>query len=105
MSKSETKKNRTRKTPAKATGTAKAEIAPAQTGKTPRPDTTRARLQALLRSGDGATVAELGKAIGWQDHSVRAALTGLRKDGIAVERLAPRKDERASRYRIASSAG
>lgn len=104
MTKPETKKNRTRM-PARATGTAKAEIAPAQTGKTQRPDTTRAKLQALLRSGDGATVAELGKAIGWQDHSVRAALTGLRKDGVAVERLAPRKDERASRYRINSPAG
>ncbi len=104
MTRTETKKNRTRK-PAKAAGITKADAAPAQTGKTPQPETTRAKLQALLRSGDGATVAELGRAIGWQDHSVRAALTGLRKAGVAVERLAPRKDERASRYRITSPAG
>jgi hypothetical protein len=44
----------------------------------------------LLRRPEGAQVAELQGATGWQPHSVRAALTGLRKRGIDVART---KDE------------
>ncbi len=35
---------------------------------------------------NGATLPALEKATGWQPHSVRAALTGLRKKGHAIER-------------------
>ena len=35
----------------------------------------------LLGRQQGATVAQLQKATGWQPHSVRAALTGLRQEG------------------------
>jgi hypothetical protein len=45
---------------------------------------------SLLRRSEGAQVAELQRAIGWQPHSIRAALTGLRKRGIAVTQC---KDE------------
>ncbi len=45
----------------------------------------------LLRRPDGARLTELEKATGWQPHSVRAALTGLRKRGIEVTR--ERKDD------------
>ncbi len=31
--------------------------------------------------------AQLQKTVGWQPHSLRAALTGLRKKGHAVERV------------------
>jgi len=41
---------------------------------------------ALVRRPEGARIAELQKATGWQPHSVRAALTGLRKRGIEVTR-------------------
>ena len=40
----------------------------------------------LLRRASGATIAQLQKATGWQPHSVRAALTGLRKKGHDVQR-------------------
>ena len=40
----------------------------------------------LLRRPSGATIAQLQKATGWQSHSVRAALTGLRKKGRDVQR-------------------
>ena len=33
----------------------------------------------LLRRSNGATIAQLQKVTEWQPHSVRAALTGLRK--------------------------
>lgn len=46
---------------------------------------------ALLTRPEGARLGELEKATGWQPHSVRAALTGLRKRGVEVTR--ERKDE------------
>jgi DNA-binding MarR family transcriptional regulator len=45
----------------------------------------------LLQRPEGARLAELEKVTGWQPHSVRAALTGLRKRGITVTR--ERKEE------------
>ncbi len=40
----------------------------------------------LLHRPKGASIAELQKATGWKPHSVRAALTGLRKKGDKIER-------------------
>ncbi len=52
----------------------------------------------LLRRPSGATIAQMQKATGWLAHSVRAALTGLRKKGHNVERG---KDAKGiTRYRI-----
>jgi hypothetical protein len=45
-----------------------------------------AKVQAMLQRPSGATIDALCKATGWQAHSVRAALTGLRKAGHAIER-------------------
>jgi hypothetical protein len=44
------------------------------------------KVLALLRREEGATLAELTEATGWLPHSARAALTGLRKKGHAIER-------------------
>lgn len=40
----------------------------------------------LLRRPKGANVAQLQKVTGWQPHSVRAALTGLRKKSHDIRR-------------------
>jgi hypothetical protein len=47
----------------------------------------------LLRRPKGVKVAELQKATGWQPHSVRAALTGLRKRGITIDHTKNASDE------------
>lgn len=39
-----------------------------------------------LRHKNGTTIAVLEKATGWQPHSVRAALTRLRKKGNIIDR-------------------
>jgi DNA-binding IclR family transcriptional regulator len=51
----------------------------------------------LLQRKDGATLAELVAATGWQPHTTRAALTGLKKKGHVIE-----KSQRAgaTTYRI-----
>ncbi len=39
----------------------------------------------LIKRSKGARIEDLQKATGWQAHSIRAALTGLRKKGIPIE--------------------
>lgn len=58
------------------------------------------RVIALLRRGEGATLAEIVSSTGWQPHSARAALTGLKKKGHAVERT---KRDDATCYRISEA--
>ncbi len=41
---------------------------------------------ALLQRAEGATLDEMLAATGWQPHTTRAALTGLRKKGHTITR-------------------
>ena len=52
----------------------------------------------LLHRPNGASIAQLQKTAGWQPHSVRAALTGLRKKGHNIERDEDAKG--VTRYRV-----
>jgi hypothetical protein len=54
----------------------------------------------LLRRPNGATLAELLDATNWLPHTTRAALTGLRKKGHAIERT--KRDDQTC-YRIAAA--
>ncbi|MFN3233156.1 MAG: DUF3489 domain-containing protein [Alphaproteobacteria bacterium] len=47
-------------------------------------------IMGLLKQPGGAGIADIQAATGWQPHSIRAFLSGLRKKGIAVGRT---KDE------------
>ena len=49
-----------------------------------RPASKQARLADLMHQPEGASVDELCQALGWQPHTVRAAITGLRKRGYVV---------------------
>ena len=66
---------------------------------TMRPGTKQALVVDLMRSDAGATLGELAGATGWLPHTMRAALTGLRKRGFAI---ATEKADGATRYRIAA---
>ena len=59
--------------------------------------TKRAQILGFLRPKKGATIRDLTKATAWQSHSVRAAITELRKRGYRVERS---NDNGVTRYRI-----
>lgn len=50
------------------------------------PRSKSAAVLNMLRQDEGATLAELVAATGWLPHTTRAALTGLRKKGHAIER-------------------
>jgi len=58
-------------------------------------------IESLIRRPGGANIAELCEATAWQSHSIRAALTGLRKRGHAVQR--ERGEGESLRYRIADA--
>ncbi len=51
-----------------------------------RAGTKQAKLIDMLKRPAGASIAQMGAKMGWQPHSVRAALTGLRKRGLAITR-------------------
>lgn len=55
-----------------------------QTGKTAPSKSKKARLEGLLGRPRGATVGQLQKALHWQPHTIRAAISRLRKDGIEI---------------------
>ncbi len=50
------------------------------------PSTKSARLLSMLGAPDGASIEEISEALSWQQHSARAALTGLRKKGHTIIR-------------------
>jgi hypothetical protein len=73
-----------------ARGMSEAEAAPVgePTAKsTPRADTKQALMIEMLKRPEGATVEQIAKAIGWQHHTIRGAISGAlkKKLGLTVE--------------------
>ena len=64
--------------------------------------TKREQLVRLLGAKSGADIASLGAKLGWQTHTTRAAITGLRKAGYGIE-TERATDGRPARYRIVSA--
>lgn len=78
-----------------------AKKASTKTPATSRPLSKLGQLQAMLQRPEGATIAQLSKALDWQAHSVRGAMSGSlkKKQGLAITAS---KEEGADRvYRIA----
>ena len=71
--------------------------------KTNQPPTKKEQLIRMLKAKAGADVATLSDKLGWQPHTTRAALTGLRRAGHEI--IATKPDGRgASTYRMAGAA-
>ena len=68
----------------------------------PRVGSKQATIVDMLAGPKGATLEALVEATDWLPHTMRAALTGLRKRGFAIDRS--RDDKRGSVYRIVSQA-
>ncbi len=51
----------------------------------PTKTSKRDQLAAMLLRDEGATIEQIVAALGWLPHTVRAALTGLKKLGYAIE--------------------
>ena len=73
-----------------------ADLTPAATQKPPR-QTKAALLRARLSDSGGVSLAALIEATGWQAHTLRAAMSGLRKEGLTLTR---RRDGEDTIYAI-----
>src|SRR5260370_21540303 len=67
-----------------------------------RPDTKHARILAMLRTPEGATVAAIMTAIEWQQHSVRGFLAGVVRKKLGLNLLSESTDK-GRVYRIQDS--
>lgn len=75
-------------------------VAAAKVGAAKPAPTKKVKLQALLARPKGATLAQLGKDLGWQPHTVRAEISRLRKRGTEVQL---EKGGRTPSYRIVAA--
>ncbi|AMJ61047.1 DUF3489 domain-containing protein [Bosea sp. PAMC 26642] len=68
----------------------------------PRRDSKLGIVLGLLQADEGVTLAKLVAVTDWQPHTMRAALTGLRKRGylIAIEKVVDADGAKRSVYRI-----
>ncbi|MDU8926283.1 DUF3489 domain-containing protein [Alisedimentitalea sp. MJ-SS2] len=66
----------------------------------PKPKTEM--LRKLLARRTGATVVQIQKQLGWQPHTIRAAISRLRSSGVPVELD---RSGRVARYRIMPGEG
>jgi hypothetical protein len=78
----------------------------------PREGTKQEAVLALLRRAEGATIAQIMDATGWQQHTVRGFFAGLKKrQGIAVEvmervrQVGPGKEGAKGSYSVYRVAG
>lgn len=53
----------------------------------PREGTKQEAVLTLLRRNDGATIAQIMEATGWQQHTVRGFMAGLKRKGMMVEAI------------------
>ena len=69
-------------------------------GETTR-QTKQAVLISLLQRPEGASIAELVKATGWQNHSIRGAISFALKKKLGLNVTSQRDETRGRIYRIA----
>ncbi|AEG49192.1 hypothetical protein Sphch_1504 [Sphingobium chlorophenolicum L-1] len=84
-----------------ATASAPGTPAPAADASLSSPRTKSALVLGMLQREGGATLDELTSATSWLPHTARAALTGLRKKGHAIEK---RKRGEVTCYHLAGQA-
>jgi hypothetical protein len=79
--------------------------------RTARAGTKQEAVLALLRRPEGATIAQIIDATGWQSHTVRGFLAGLKRKGITVEvlervrQVGPNKEGAKGSYSVYRIAG
>ncbi len=90
---------RTSKKAARIKGAAKPKAATKPA--TPRAESKQSGLISMLRQPDGATIAEIAKALEWQPHTVRGAIAGALKKKLGLNVESEKVDDRGRVYRIA----
>jgi hypothetical protein len=60
-------------------------------------------IQKLIARKGGASITQLQAATAWQPHSIRAALSGIRKKGVPITRSANSKGVTIYRVMVETS--
>jgi hypothetical protein len=55
----------------------------------------------MLKRPEGATIEEIVKALAWQSHTIRGALSGALKKKLGLQVESAKFDDRGRVYRIA----
>lgn len=63
------------------------------------------QIVGLLKQSNGASITELAKATGWQDHSVCSFLSGTLKKKLGLDVVCIREGDPARKYQITSRVG
>jgi hypothetical protein len=84
--------------PAGATADNAATLAPAT--RATRADSKQARLIAMLKRPEGATVAEIAEAFGWLNHTIRGVIAGALKKKLGLAVTSEKIDDRGRVYFI-----
>ena len=90
---------RTSKKAARTKGAAKPKAAAKPA--TPRAESKQARLIAMLKQPDGATIVEIAKALEWLPHTIRGAIAGALKKKLGLNVESEKVADRGRVYRIA----
>lgn len=89
---------KTKKVPTRTTSKAKQ---PPAAARKPRQHTKHMKLIEMLRRPDGATIAQIAKALDWQHHTVRGAMSGALKKKLGLTITSEKPDGGDRVYRIA----
>jgi hypothetical protein len=66
-----------------------------------RPDSKQARMIAMLRRPEGATVDQIAEAMGWARHTVRGVIAGALKKKLGLTITSEKSEGGARVYRVA----
>ncbi len=70
-----------------------------------RPQTKKQIAVSLLQRSKGASIAEMQRAMGWQEHSVRGFLAATVKKMQGVTLISEKPDDGPRRYRVVRAEG
>ena len=70
---------------------------------TPREGTKQAQIISLLQRPEGATIAEIGAATGWQAHSARGMISGALKKRLGLPVVSEKVEGRGTVHRLNAS--
>ena len=76
-------------------------VAKPKTASTPRAESKQSRLIAMLKQPDGATIVEIAKALDWEPHTVRGAMSGALKKKLGLTIDSEMAADRGRVYRLA----
>jgi hypothetical protein len=92
--------------PAPADGGANSsEVAPAGSPRAARQGTKQAQMIEMLKRPEGASVEQIGKATGWQHHTIRGVISGALKKKLGLTVTSEKREDGERAYRIVETDG